>query len=173
MEKQFTCSKEALKKARVTFWFYIACIPMIAVLVFLPYTLNRTGRIEWFAIIYFLIAAFFAYRGYRAYRVLRAIRQTCCTVWDGIVSGVSTPEPYQKGIRFQIPKNEISEVLERYVPVERKGSIPLGKSLQQPPISPETSYGFRSTVIRTHNDVYTLFAIELTDEMKEMLKTEE
>ena len=172
MEQQFNCSKDALKKARVTFWFYATGILVVVALFLLSYLLIGPGRIEWTAIIYVLIVLLFAYLGYRAYCVLRAIRQSFCRINGETVSGISTPDPYQKGSAFQISKEEIIMIEDGIVPAERKDDIPHGRSLHQPPSTSAAAYGYRSTVIRTKDTAFTLLAIEPTDELKTALESE-
>lgn len=149
MEKQFHSSKNAFSKARTAFWFYTVCTPMLLVLCLIPFLLHRTNRIEWFAIIYILIAAIFVYKGYRAYCILRTVRNARCVVSAETVSGISTHDPYQKGTEFRILNTEIIYIEERIVSVEKKGDITYGPSLHRSPFSSQSLSGYRSTVIHT------------------------
>ena len=170
MEKQFICSKNVLKKARVTFWFYAACISVIAILFLLPILLNAVNRIEWVAIIYALIILLFLYRGYRAFCVLRAIRKSYCCICDETVSGISIPNPFQKAIAFQIQKSEITMTEEQVVATDHKTEISYSRYLHRPSFTPADVHGYRSVIIHTDDRKYTLFAIELTDDIKDALE---
>ena len=110
MEKQFNCSKSALKKARITFLFYVIGLPVIAVLFVLPYFWNTQSRLTWHVIVYALLAALFIYQGYRSFRVLRSLRQSCLRT-DGVtVSGIHTKDPFEKSMPFQIDIKDIADV---------------------------------------------------------------
>lgn len=173
MEKQFLCSKDALKKARIAFCFYAAAIPVIAVLFLLPFFLGLQNKIEWHVVIYALLSVFFVYQGYRAYCVLRALRRSCCRIDGESVSGISIKDPYQKGTPFQISANEITGIEETIVATERKETVGYApRTLHRPPFESPSQHGYRSTVIETKDAAYTLFGIELTEELKKTLNIE-
>ena len=164
METKFTCSKNALTKARSVFCFYAAAVPIIGFVLLIPFLLNGINRISWLAFIYVLILLFLLYKGYRAYLVLRAVRKTSCSVCRETVSGISTPDPYQKGIDFQIRKDEIILLEDKIIAAENKREAAGSSSADE--------RGYRSIVIHTKTDTYTVFGIELTEEIKEALASE-
>lgn len=173
METKFTCSKSVLKKARVICWFYAAVTLIGIVLFLLPLLLNGLNTLGWFSVIYVVIALFMFYKGYRAFRVLRALRNSSFCVYYDTVSGVSIRNSYQKAVSFQIRKDEISSIDEEIVAVESKTDITYSRWMHRSPISsPSIINGYKSTVIRTKDEVYTLFGIELTEEIKEALASE-
>lgn len=173
MEKQFNCSRDSLKKARATFCFYVAAIPVIAVLFLIPFALGVQNRIEWQVIIYILLAVFFVYQGYRAYCVLRAAHHSYCRINGESVSGISTKDPYQKGIPFQICANEITRIEETIIATERKENVGYAPhTLHRPPFESPRLRGYQSTILMTENASYTLFGITMTDEVKEAFRQE-
>lgn len=173
MEKLFTCSKAALKKARTTCIFYGIGLPVIAVLFVLPFFWSGENRLSWHLIIYALLAAFFVYSGYRAFRVLRSLRDSRCRT-DGVtVSGIHTKDPFQKGIPFQIDKTEITNVKETIAATVKKEDMDYHpRTLHRAPFESLELRGYRSTIIETGNASCLLFGIELTDELKNALKPE-
>jgi hypothetical protein len=173
MEKLFTCSKAALKKARITCMFYGIGLPVIAVLFVLPFFWGGENRLSWHLIIYALLAAFFVYSGYRAFRVLRSLRDSRCRT-DGVtVSGIHTKDPYQKGVSFQIDRKDITNVKDTVSTTVKKEDIDYNpRTLHRAPFESPNLRGYRSTIIETGNASYLLFGIELTDELKNALKPE-
>ncbi len=170
MEQKFTCSKLALKKARICFWFYIVGALLIAALFFLPFIFGKNNRIDWLAVIYLLIEIYLAYSAYRAYCVIRALRNSFCELNNEIVSGISIIDPYQKGIPFQIEKTQITGIEEKAVVSVKKEELSYSPRLHRPQFSSPYIYRYPSVVIRTKDNVnYTLFGIELTDEIKKKL----
>ena len=173
MEKQFTCSKNALKKAHITCLFYSIGLPLIAVLFVLPFFWGEQKSFSWHIIIYVLLAALFIYQGYRSFRVLRSLHQSLCRT-DGVtVSGIHTKDPFQKGIPFQIDKTEITNVKETIAATVKKEDMDYHpRTLHRAPFESPELRGYRSTIIETGNASYLLFGIELTEEFKNALKPE-
>lgn len=173
MEKQFNCSKSALKKARITFLFYVIGLPVIAALFVLPYLWNTQSRLTWHVIVYALLAALFIYQGYRSFRVLRSLRQSCLRT-DGVtVSGIHTKDPFEKSMPFQIDIKDIADVKATIAVTANKEDVDYyPRTLHRAPFESPELRGYRSTIIKTEYASYTLFGIKLTDEIKKALKPE-
>jgi hypothetical protein len=173
MEKQFNCSKCALKKARITFLFYVIGLPVIAVLFVLPYLWNTQSRFTWHVIIYVLLAALFIYQGYRSFRVLRSLHQSCLRT-DGVtVSGIHTKDPFETSLPFQIGIKDITDVKETIIATTKKEGIDYyPRTLHRAPFESPELRGYRSTILKTEDASYILFGIELTDDVRKALKPE-
>lgn len=173
MEKRFYCSQSVLKKARITFLFYVLGLPVIGVLFVLPFFWGAQQTVAWHTVIYVLIAALFLYQGYRSFRILRSLRQSVvCT--DGVtVSGIHTKDPFQKGIPFQIGMESITDVKETIAATVKKEDVDYHPAtLHRAPFESPERRGYRSTVIETEKASYLLFGIELTDALREAFKAE-
>ncbi len=173
MEKQFQCSKDTLKKARTTFLFYAIGLLVLGILFSLPFLLGKQNRLVWNIVIYALLAAFFIYQGYRSFRVLRSLQHSVIQT-DGVtVSGIHTEDPFQKGIPFEICVKDITGVDETVTMTKKTDDVgDHRRTLCRTPFESSTVQGYRSFRIETGNVSYTLFGIELTDEIKNVLMTE-
>lgn len=141
MEKKFGYDPHVLSLVRITFWVYLVCIPVIAVLNFLPSILYRQMQINMFMIIYILIIAYLIYQTFRVARVLKAIKRSYCVISDHIVKGISTPDPLHTGTPFEIEKESILGVGKTRISI---GSIRT----------------FDAVLINTASAQYTIFAAE-------------
>lgn len=140
-------------QSRITFWFYVGSIPIIIFLFMLPYI--RAGQFVFnpFSLVYLIIVAVLIFFAYRTMRVLLSTKNSYCVVEEDRVYGVSTPNPYQRAIPFDIRKDEILGI--------GKTSISVG--------------GMRSheaLVLNTNKQKIILFAIERMDELKKELSPE-
>ena len=150
MEKRFNCSKDALAQTKITFWFYIGSIPIIIFLFMLPFI--QAGRFTFspYSLVYIVIIAFLMYFGYRSMLVMQAVKNSYCIVEGDRVYGVSTPNPYQKGVPFDIQKSEI---------------LGVGKTM----ISTGGMRSQNALQLNTQNQKIVLLAVEQMDELKDLL----
>ena len=102
MEKRFDCSKDALTQTRITFWFYVGSIPVIVFLFLLPYIRQGSFTLGLYSLIYAAIIVYLLFGAYRAMRVMLSVKNSFCVIDGERISGVSTPNPYEKAIPFDI-----------------------------------------------------------------------
>lgn len=170
MEQKFTCSKLALKKEWSFVLIFVIGFLLVAALFFLPILIGKNHKISWVSAIYLLIEIYLAYLAYRSYRVIRALHDSFCELKGETVSGISIIDPYQKGIPFQIEKNQIKGIEEKSVVFVKKEELSYSPRLHRAPFSSPYTHGYPSVVIRTKDNVsYTLFGIELSDEIRKTL----
>lgn len=148
--KRFTCSQNALKQTRITFWFYVGSIPIIILLFAIPYI--REGQFVFgpLSLVYFAVILFLLYGAYRAMRVMLSTKNTLCVIDGERVYGVSTPSPYQKGIPFDIRKSDILGI--------GKSMVSTGGTRVQPTL-----------VLNTAREKIVLFAIDRMEELENEL----
>ena len=150
MEQTFSCSRDALRQSRITFWFYAASIPIIIFLFLLPFIRAGSFALSPYSLIYIAIILYLIYSGYRSMRVLLSIKNSHCVVENDRIYGVSTPSPVKKAIPFDIRKSDILSVA--------KTNVSCG--------------GMRSRealVLNTQDQRIVLFAIERMDELQKEL----
>ena len=68
-----------------------------------------------FSFVYFIIAAYLLYSAYRSLRVMRSIKHSYCVIDTDRVYGVSTPDPNEKAIPFDIRRSDICSIEETTV----------------------------------------------------------
>lgn len=151
MEKRFKYNQKDLSGARITFWVYAVCIPIIVLLYFLPIIQTKQFVLSPFTLIYPALVLFLLYQGYRSLRVLLSVKKSFCSIEGETVFGVSIPNPFKKESAFRIEKQDILSVA--------KSSVSVG-----------TMRPYDVLVINTQNTKYTLFAIERLEELKKELE---
>ena len=153
MEKRFNCDKNILGHTRITFWVYAICIPIIVFLWALPsiqagqLTFNPIGLIVCGVILICLIFA-----GYRAMRVMNSVKNSYCVIDGDRVYGLSTPDPFQKAVPFEIQKSEI---------------LGIGKTT----VSAGGMRSHDALVINTEKQKIVLLGIERMNELKDELNS--
>lgn len=152
MEMRFNCNKKELTQARITFWVYAICVPIIVFLFILPYLRGIASGFNPFSIVYILIVLYLCYQGYRSLCVLFAIKRSYCIVKDENFSGISTPDPFKKGKHFEIRKSDILGIAKTTVSV---GGMRTHSAL----------------AVNTKDQKYILFAIENLNELTDSLET--
>ena len=152
MEKRFDCGRDALMQTRVTFWFYVGSIPIIIFLFLLPYIRQGSFTLGPYSLVYLAIIAFLLFGAYRAMRVMLSVKNSFCVIDGERVYGVSTPNPYQKAIPFDIRKDDIRGI--------GKTTVSIG--------------GMRTKdalVLNTDNEKIVLLALDRSDELKTELES--
>ena len=150
MEKRFNCSKEALTQTRITFWFYVGSIPIIIFLFLLPYIRQGSFTFGPYSLVYVAIIAFLLFGAYRAMRVMLSVKNSFCVIDGERISGLSTPNPYQKAIPFDIRIGDIRGIGKTMIPV---GGMRTKDAL----------------ILNTDKEKIVLLAIDRVDELKKEL----
>jgi hypothetical protein len=153
MEKRFSCSKDALRQTRITFWGYAISIPIIIFLFLLPYIRAGAFVLTPFSIIYIGIILFLIYSAYRSLRAMISTKNTYCVIDGDRVYGVSIPNPMKAPVPFDINKNEIRGI--------GKTTVSCGGMRTQ-----------NALVINTDHQKFTVFAIERINELQSELNKE-
>ena len=151
MEKTFHANPREVTQTKITFWFYVISIPVIAFLLALPYILGRAFQFSILTLAYVAIFAFLVYGAFRAWQVMRAVQASECTVTDTRVEGVSTPDPHRVGEGFSIERSEIKGVGRKQV------NITMSKVID-------------AIAINTDTKQYVLLAMENEKELLELLQ---
>ena len=94
-------------QTRITFWFYAGSIPIIIFLFLLPYFRQGSFSFGPYSLVYVAIIAFLIFGAYRALRVMLSVKKSFCVINGDRISGLSTPNPYQKAVPFDIRIDEI------------------------------------------------------------------
>ena len=152
MENRYNCNPNELTQSRITFWFYVGSIPIIAFLFILPYLKAGTAAFTPFSLVYVGLILVLIYFAYRAFRVMQATRNSYCEIRGDRVSGVSTPNPQQKGEPFDIAKSEI---------------LGIGKTM----VSVGGTRAYNALLINTQDRKYVLLAIDKIDELRQELQS--
>ena len=151
MEKTFHCNPNEVTQTKITFWFYVASIPVIVFLFLLPNILGRAFQFSLLSLAYVAVLVFLGYGTYRAYVAMRAVKASYCTVTDTRVEGVSTPSAHCAGERFSIERSEI-------------------KGAGRNQIAVGMSRFLNAIVINTDTKQYVLLALENEKELLELLQ---
>ena len=151
MEKKYQYNPKDLNGAKITFWVYAVCIPIIIFLYLLPIIRTKQFVVSPFSLIYPILTLFLIYQAYKSLLVLRSVKKTYCVVNDDTVSGVSIPNPFKKETPFSIARTDILGVA--------KSNVSVG-----------TMRPYDVLVINTQNNKYTLFAIDKLEELKKELQ---
>ncbi len=150
MEKQFGCSRDALRSIRITFWVYVASIPIIVFLFLLPYIRAGAFTVSPYSVIYIAIVIYLLFETYRTTRVMLSIKKSRCVITPDRVTGVSTPNPYKPSIPFDIARDEIRGIA--------KTTISVGGMRSQ-----------KALVLNTETQKIVLLAIDRIDELENEL----
>lgn len=152
MKQEYSYNPAELTQSKITFWFYVASIPIIAFFAYgLPLIRGEMITFSPYTTIYTAIIAVILFMTYRAYRVMHAIQMTACTVTDNTISGVSIPTPYRRAASFTLQRSEVLSVARKQVSVG-------------------VTRTFSAVVLNTKDAQYVLFAIEKANELIETLQ---
>ena len=151
MEKRYTCSKDALRQTRITFWVYAGSIPVIIILYLIPYLGGNGVVFSVFSLIYVAVLLYLLFGAYRSMRVMLSAKNSFCTIEGDRVSGVSTPDPYKASISFDISKSDIRGIGKTEISVGGMRTLP-------------------ALVLNTDQKKIVLFAIDRADELRRDLE---
>ena len=151
MSKKYGYDTQILRSARITFWFYLICIPLIVFIFLIPYLQYGTIQLSLISIIYIAMFVFFAIQAYRSFLVMRTVKESYCELDEKAISGINIESPYQKGTPFRITRDEI-----------------LGVGVKQMSIG--NARVFHALILNTQSKKYSLFAVDQMGEIRKALQ---
>ena len=152
MNQTFTPSKHTIFNAGITLWVYVVCLPILAVLLLLPYFRGEQITLGVKSITIVVLFLFFMWQIIMSFKVQTAMKRTMLRIEGERLDGVSYPNPrMNSGTPFSA---DVSEIVSFAV------------------VNVNTGYFrfFPSLVLNTKSARYTLFAIDGVSEIQAYLR---